>query len=646
MKHLIYILMILFLSVSVNASAQKEKKNELLRELAKTPGGTARLEILLDLTHATKYQPLVRIYYIDQLIKEAEKQKNDFYKCKAYFYRMIMAYNLYDTQALHYWYSYLEPLARKNSFYDLLFQGQRLTIDFCQLTGEYEREESEALAMLKEAKRVNSKMGMASAYVALGNAYIITYRSKEAASVLEKAYSLFSEMNNPGSILEILNNLIRISQDINNSTSWLKYVKLEEEWINRAIHDPKKGYSMDASLFMMYVHYVDYYISTGNVEKAGHYYQLADKNYHESRLSGVYEYYYRRTGSNYFQKSKQYDKALLQADSLLPLVRQLGGQTYYNILGWRADLLYEMRRDTEALDLYKTVKAGRDSSQLNILNTQTEQVKNMHNVYLLQLEKERNYQYRQITILSFLAIAILTTLGFILYTYRSRRKLKHDEVEMRRMTHEAEMANIAKERFLSNISTSISQPLDKVVESSLLLASDQKIEEDQRTVLSEVINTTSTNLMQLINDILDLSRLEAGMMRFTLSDVEVLSLVQDAAAGTSIKYGKKIEVSGPQDTLFWTHIDGTRLLNVFNNLFYSTLPEKELQISLELSEDKKELAIKVYNTLLASPDLSQEQIIRNEINRMIIEFFKGVYQNKTDEQIPFVYFTVKGSTEY
>lgn len=645
MKQLIYILLILLLPLSVSVYAQEEnnRKSKLLRELARTPHGTARLEILEELTQATKSQPQVRIYYIDQLLKEAEKQKNDFFKCKAYLFRIYIAYNLYDTKTLHYWFSYLEPLARKNDYYDLLFQGQRCVIDFFQLSGEYEKEESESLAMLKMAKQVNSKIGMATAYIALGHAYMITYRSEEALFAFEQAYNLYAKMDDAAVILEVLNYLIEASHSTKNYAKWLKYIKLEEEWINRTIDDPKRNYSAEGCLFIMYIHYVEYYTITGDMQKAGQYYQLADNSYRASRESGIYEDFYRRIGSIYLQKSGQYDKALLQVDTLITLIRSVSSPIYYNVIGVRAEILYAMGRDEEALHLFKAAKVGSDSVQLKILNKQTEQVEKMHNVYLLQLEKERSYHYRQITILSFLAIAILTTVGFIIYSYRSRRKLKYDEIEMRRMTHEAELANVAKERFLSNISTSISQPLDKVVESSLLLASEQKIEEEQRIDLSEIINTTSSDLMQLINDILDLSRLEAGMMRFSISDVEIFSLMQDAATGASIKHGKKIDISCPESVLFWSNIDGIRLLNVFNNLFYAVLPGKELRVAMEVSEDKTELAIKIYNTLLASHDLSQEQIIRNEINRMIIEFFKGTYENKVDEQIPFVYFTVKGT---
>ena len=94
--------------------------------------------------------------------------------------------------------------------------------------------------------------------------------------------------------------------------------------------------------------------------------------------------------------------------------------------------------------------------------------------------------------------------------------------------------------------------------------------------------------------------------------------------------------------LFWSHIDGTRLLNVFNNLFAIVIPGKELQVSIEVNEEETELMIKVHGTLLASQGLSQDMIIRNEINRMIINHFEGVYESRIETQTPYIYFTVRG----
>lgn len=75
---------------------------------------------------------------------------------------------------------------------------------------------------------------------------------------------------------------------------------------------------------------------------------------------------------------------------------------------------------------------------------------------------------------------------------------------MRRMAEETEQANVAKELFLSTISTAISRPLNEVVDGSMALATDNVIDMEDRKRISGSIDKTSTKLMELINNILDL----------------------------------------------------------------------------------------------------------------------------------------------
>lgn len=643
MKQFIYIgSILLFLLSPMWANAQESRKKELLQQLVKAPADSTRLKILLRLTKATQYQPQNRLYYVNQLKEEAEKQENDYFRCMAYLYGIIEAYNTYNAVGVKYWNSLLEPVARENKYYDMLFQSKRCVIDYLQITGEYEKEESESLAMLKEAEEVENGLGMVLGYQSLGNAYFITYRDKESFLAFEKAYQLCTDLGK-GSDVEILNSLIMVSERMKDTVNWLKCIKLEEECIRKRMQKSPKRPVVESTIFMMYIHHVAYYVKVGDMREASRYYQLAEKSYYKAGESGIFKEYFMRVSCAYFNKLKQYDKALMFSDTLLDLLRPVSELTYSEALAVHADILFSIGRNKEALYHFKIAKTGRDSSQLQILNNQTEQVKNIHNVYLLELEQEKSRRYLQLTILAFLILSILTILGFILYIYRIRRKLKQDESEIRLMTREVEQANQAKERFLSNISTSISRPLDVVVEGSLLLASDQKIEDEQRADISEAINKTSEDLMQLINNILDLSRLEAGMMRFMVSEIEVFSLIHDAVTRVSIEQGRSVEIDSPQSVLFLSTIDGTRLLNVFQNLFVSVLPGQNLHVLIEVNTEGTELMIRVNATSLASLDLSQDLIIRNEINRMIVNHFEGVYEIKAYASIPYIYLTVKGN---
>lgn len=302
-----------------------------------------------------------------------------------------------------------------------------------------------------------------------------------------------------------------------------------------------------------------------------------------------------------------------------------------------------MGRHNEAIPYFKMAKAERDSAQLQSLTRQMEQVKRIHNIHILQAEKERKAYSLQLFILFFLMACILTMTAYLVYTYLTRRKLKHEEAEMRKMAREVETVNLAKNHFLSNISSSIARPLDKVVESSLLLSSEQELDDTQKNELSDIINKTSTQLMKLINDILDLSRLEAGMMKFMLSDIELFSLIGDAAAVMSVDKDEKIEIEYPQNTLYKMHIDGNRLRTVFQNLFASSLPCDRIRAIVKPDVASGEVSVIVYNTALAKHEPSQELIIINEVNRMIVNHFGGLYEAYPNATEPYIYLTLKGS---
>lgn len=89
----------------------------------------------------------------------------------------------------------------------------------------------------------------------------------------------------------------------------------------------------------------------------------------------------------------------------------------------------------------------------------------------------------------------------------------------------AEEANQAKSQFLANMSHELRTPLNSIIGfSQVLLKKAEDLPPQQRTFL-ERINDNGKHLLALINDILDLSKVEAGRMELELEDVDLGSLV-------------------------------------------------------------------------------------------------------------------------
>ncbi len=105
----------------------------------------------------------------------------------------------------------------------------------------------------------------------------------------------------------------------------------------------------------------------------------------------------------------------------------------------------------------------------------------------------------------------------------------------------AEQADKLKSAFLANMSHEIRTPLNAIVGFSRMLCSGDMTERDKLEMV-KIVETNNELLLQLINDILDLSKLEAGTLEFREKDVDVNSVCNMVAASIELKVKKGVEV--------------------------------------------------------------------------------------------------------
>ena len=82
-----------------------------------------------------------------------------------------------------------------------------------------------------------------------------------------------------------------------------------------------------------------------------------------------------------------------------------------------------------------------------------------------------------------------------------------------------------KSAFLANMSHEIRTPLNAIVGFSNLMNTDIELSKEERENFTELINTNSDLLLNLINDILDLSRIESGRMSFSFQQYSLNELI-------------------------------------------------------------------------------------------------------------------------
>lgn len=132
-----------------------------------------------------------------------------------------------------------------------------------------------------------------------------------------------------------------------------------------------------------------------------------------------------------------------------------------------------------------------------------------------------------------LVLGLFITLFYYFRTKRLKDELVKSEKDLRIAKDEAEESNRLKSAFLANMSHEIRTPLNSIVGFSDVLAVSDSSEEERQSFY-QIIKTNSDLLLRLINDILDLSRLEANRVTLTWEKCDVVNLCSQVVASVSV----------------------------------------------------------------------------------------------------------------
>ncbi len=145
------------------------------------------------------------------------------------------------------------------------------------------------------------------------------------------------------------------------------------------------------------------------------------------------------------------------------------------------------------------------------------------------------------------------------------------EQALRAARDEAERANQAKSEFLSSMSHELRTPLNAILGFGQLLEQDSELSEDHRDDVQEIMKA-SRHLLGLINEVLDLAKVESGKIVLSLETVELAPLVQDCLAlvqPMADQRGIHLVVDDPDG---WrVRADSTRLRQVLLNLMSNAI---------------------------------------------------------------------------
>jgi len=149
-------------------------------------------------------------------------------------------------------------------------------------------------------------------------------------------------------------------------------------------------------------------------------------------------------------------------------------------------------------------------------------------------------------------------------------QLERGEAELRRRAEELQRANAYKSEFLANMSHELRTPLNSSLILAKLLSENRNGNlSDEQVRFAQTIHASGNDLLALINDILDLSKIEAGKMEILREIVPVqrlLDSVQESFAEVARTKGLGFDVSVAPDTPERLETDSQRVMQVLRNL--------------------------------------------------------------------------------
>lgn len=196
-------------------------------------------------------------------------------------------------------------------------------------------------------------------------------------------------------------------------------------------------------------------------------------------------------------------------------------------------------------------------------------------------------------------LSVLT--GGIVY-YALRAKMKQDLLDslnsnLEIARNKAQQASIAKGAFLATMSHEIRTPLNAVIGTIQILGETQ-IDDTQRKYINR-INTSSRALLNLINDILDYSKIEAGNLKFENEPFNFIDIAQGVCEGFLTKCSAKqigLYLDVPEQPLLNVMGDAHRLEQVLMNLINNAVKFTEKgSITLKIHHQQKDPATSTFH---------------------------------------------------
>lgn len=412
---------------------------------------------------------------------------------------------------------------------------------------------------MKIAEVIQDTISMAVAINSMGNIHTITGNYEDAMKYFKQSLALERSKENLLGIAINLNNIGNIYKYKGNNEKALEYYTLSLN-VNREIASDKGVaicYNDMGSIYQLennYAKALDYYKKAFKINK-----RIADKSF----LSDSYL----RVG-NIYTLLENYDTARKYIEPGLEIAFEAGLKANIRDAYRALYLINKEQHHTEQAFEYLNLAHDYEDSILSVnikkdiarLQISFENERKESQIALLQRNAEikdlkiKRQRFLGLLVLSgfIIAMGALTFVSFYLYTKHKSNKLlvkKNRQIEdtqnelkdyaekLLEAKQEAEQNSKTKSEFLANMSHEIRTPLNSVIGFADLLY--EKTDDTLEKSYLESIKLSGKSLLTMINDILDLSKIEAGRLTIDYRPVDLRKVFKDIESVFSIKLKEK-----------------------------------------------------------------------------------------------------------
>ena len=533
-----------------------------------------------------------------------------------------------DTARMNQAFNTLRTVSRKYKIYDLYFTAWGDILQFSTVRGDTEYVLLEAGRMEEEARKLNNVTGIYNSVLTTARALRASKQEDEAVKRYREALEIpYLPKVDKATVYNEVATIYQLRGEYDNMLSELN---MERDMMEQVLKEsPEKADSYRDKMLDMELSYCAVYLDNADLGNLLKHLQQARKYYSSNTLFS-YKIKYRIMWGGYYCLNGDWDKSFNEYDTALASFD--GTQPLYKMSVFiiKGNALEIAGRYREAAENYLRGAIEMDSLNRDVLRLHEEAHQANYLIRQALLEQavaERHYNLLLVGLIV-LVIALLVTL--LVRGLHVNRMLLSSEKETREALETVEAANKMKEVFLRNITYQIREPLNMVVGFSEVLSTEKGLSQEQMEEYAALVKKSAGQLSQLIFDVLDLSRLESGMMKFSVAECDAVQLCRDAKMMVEMQEGNAVHLQFDTELeVLMIQADSGRFMKLLSSVLSASEEYQGIAwVDYTLTREDEFMKLVVHGSPLLKATEEEQQLcqIQHDINRLYLETFKGSYQ--------------------